>query len=342
MATVVTADIHLSANPRDAYRIRWCEKSLPAILERERADRLLILGDVTSEKDYHGAWLTNKVVSIVRTMAEICPVYILEGNHDWLLNPANPFFEFLGRYKRVRWIKDIKYLSLVGLGDRCLFIPHQRKLEAWQSMPQLKEEWDWVFTHATFKGAKNEQDMELDGPSPGLMLGHRVVSGDVHVPQKDGPITYVGPPFRINFGDTYQPRILLLDQYGMNQRLCEGPRKVLLEVSDWGMLEGAWDDGLCRKGDMVKIRYEVAPQDFDKWPSVRRRIEEWAQGHRIELDSALPIPLMEEEAAPRRRSAAAEVSTASDDEAVVKAYCDRHRVGEQTLRLGLRLMEKAK
>src|ERR1700740_787198 len=170
MTTLVTADLNFSANPRDDSRIRWGE-DLPALLERERVDRLIILGDLTSEKDYHGAWLTNKVVSIIRAAAEVCPVYILQGNHDWQLNPNVPFFGFLGGDEWVRWIKEITSFKLKGLG-RCLFIPHQRKLEAWQNMPQLKQEWDWVFTHATFEGAKGEQDTKLTGVPTGLVLGH--------------------------------------------------------------------------------------------------------------------------------------------------------------------------
>lgn len=337
MASLITADLHFSANPRDAYRLRWGEKDLPALLRKERVDRLIILGDLTSEKDHHGAWLTNKVVTIIRAAAQICPVYILQGNHD-ASRPTNPFFEFLGRYQRVYWIKSIIDEKLDGLGY-CLFIPHQRKLEAWQNIKQLKEEWNWVFTHATFDGAKNEQDMPLTGAPAGLVLGHRVVSGDVHVPQKHGPVTYVGPPFRINFGDTYLPRVLLLTEHHMNQRNCEGPRKVLLEVDGWEMLEAAADDGLAVAGDIVKVRYEIAAQDYDKWPAIRCKIESWAAGLGIELDSALPVP--RPTSGPPRANTGPSRAAPVSDEAIMKAYCERYRVGDKTLRLGLKLMEKA-
>lgn len=343
MATLVSADWHLSTNPRDAYRIKWCE-GLPALLQKERAERLIILGDLTAEKDYHSAWLTNKVVAIIRACSEVCPVYIDQGNHDYTKADV-PFFGFLGGEDRVRWIKEITALKLKGLG-RCLFIPHQRKLEAWQNMPQLKEEWDWVFTHATFDGAKNEHGVALRGPSPTLMLGHKVVSGDVHEPQKDGPITYVGPPYRINFGDTYMPRILLLTEHHMNQRNCEGPRKVLLEVSGWEMLEGATDDGLAVAGDIVKVRYEVAAPDYDKWPAIRRKIEQWAARIKVELDSALPVPQTEENQGAdgpvkfKKRTVSGSLPSSSDED-VIKAYCERYRVGDKTLRLGLKLMRRA-
>lgn len=338
MTTLVTSDLHLSSNPRDAYRIRFMKEDLPKLLDETKSKRLIVTGDLTAAKDGHNAWLTNKVVELFHVIAEYRPVYILQGNHDWLSNVNNPFFEFLGRYDRIRWIKDITELKLKGLG-RCLFIPHQRKLDAWQDMPQLKEEWDWVFTHATFDGAKNEQDMELTGPPIGLMLGHKVVSGDVHVPQKHGPITYVGPPYRINFGDTYMPRVLLLTEHHMNQRNCEGPRKVLLEVDGWEKLEAAADDGLAVAGDIVKVRYEIAAPDYDKWPAIRRKIESWAAGLGIELDSALPIP-RPTSGAPRANKGLSRAAPVSD-EAVMKAYCERYRVGDKTLRLGLKLMEKA-
>jgi predicted phosphodiesterase len=331
MVTLVTADLHLSPNPRDAYRLRWCE-GLPDLLEKENADRLIIAGDLTSAKDYHGAWLTNKIVAVIRAAAEVCPVYIYSGNHDYT-SAAIPFFGFLGKYDRVRWIKEITPLTLKGLG-RCLFIPHQRKLDAWQNMAELKQDWDWVFAHATFKGARNEQEMELDGAPIGLMLGHRVVSGDVHVPQKLGPVTYVGPPFLINHGDSYTPRILLLTEHGMNQRLCEGPRKLLIEIGSLDQLEKQ----KTKPDDIIKLRYSLASHDYDKWPSVRKKIEEWAKQRRVLLDAILPVPLLDGK--PPKRVDTPTPATTSDED-IIKAYCDRYRVGEKTLKLGLCLIERA-
>lgn len=49
MTTFVTADIHLSASPRDVYRIKWCENDLFALLRKERVERLIILGDLTGK-----------------------------------------------------------------------------------------------------------------------------------------------------------------------------------------------------------------------------------------------------------------------------------------------------
>lgn len=328
MASFVTADLHLSANRRDAYRHEWMEK-LPDLLDKEKADRLIVLGDVTAEKDYHGAWLTNKIAGYMTTCAEVCPVYVLQGNHD-CLTPTNPFFEFLGRYKRIKWIKDITALSLVGLGKRCLFIPHQRKLDLWNDMKELKEEWDWVFTHATFKGARNEQGLELDGSPTGALLGHRVVSGDVHVPQKLGPLTYVGPPYVINFGDKYLPRVLLLDEHGMNQRLCEGPRKLLLEIE--GVEE--WDIR-SHPGDIVKVRYSIKSSEFDQWPARRKKIEAWAQRRQLKVDSILPVPLLEDDDSKANKRV---VKDASDDD-YIQAVCKRYRVGEKTAELGRKIIQ---
>lgn len=332
MTTLVTADIHLSANPRDSYRHRWMER-LPALLKKEGASRLLLLGDLTAAKDGHNAKLTNKIVVLINAIAEVCPVYILQGNHD-CISPSDPFFEFLGRYDRVRWIKDVAALKLKGLG-RCLFIPHQRKVEAWSNIKELKQEWDWVFTHNTFKGAKNEQDMELDGAPMGMLLGHRVVSGDVHVPQKIGPVTYIGPPFTINFGDSYTPRILLLTEHGMNQRLCEGPRKLLVEADS---LEWVRKAKVCPE-DIIKVRYSVAARDYDKWPQIRKQIEEWAQRSEVILDGVLPVPLLE--AAPSKKPSVGKPSSVGDDTELIKTYCERYKIGDKTLQLGLRLMERS-
>src|SRR6266567_2832077 len=104
MTTLVTADLHLSSNPRDAYRHErmW---EIRKILKKYEVDRLLILGDLTEQKDHHSAELVNEVVNHMILFSECCPVTILRGNHDYVSSEC-PFFVFLKHIKRIQWINN--------------------------------------------------------------------------------------------------------------------------------------------------------------------------------------------------------------------------------------------
>src|ERR1700676_3121506 len=103
MTVLITADLHLNDLARDAYRHDWMANILPGMLQKYDIKLLLLLGDLCDSKDCHNAWLTNSVVDHLTLLAEICPVIVEKGNHDYV-DPSTPFFEFLGKIPNVTWI----------------------------------------------------------------------------------------------------------------------------------------------------------------------------------------------------------------------------------------------
>src|SRR5215831_11248250 len=96
---ILTADLHLSANPRDAYRFAF----LPYLRKLARSvDWVVILGDLTEQKDFHPAALVNRIASELHRLAQVTRVYFVMGNHD-RLDEAAPFFQFL-RYLGVHYL----------------------------------------------------------------------------------------------------------------------------------------------------------------------------------------------------------------------------------------------
>jgi DNA repair exonuclease SbcCD nuclease subunit len=238
MSALVIADLHLSVKARDEYRFAAMQ-TIASLIEKHKPRALIILGDLTEEKDYHPATLVNDVSDVIYSFAQLCPVYILMGNHDYTSADC-PFFHFLRRIKNVHWITKVSRIDMTvwGLGD-CLFLPHTRDWKTdWAKLPHLEEvdDLDFVFAHNTFEGAESEHGKRLSGiPLEALPNGIPVISGDIHTPQTIGQVTYVGSPYRVDFGDTFEPRALLLGRGGRMTTLpVTGTTKRLLI----GRLEG--------------------------------------------------------------------------------------------------------
>ncbi len=56
---IIAGDVHWDANPRHAYRhafARW----LVGQARKRQARRIILLGDLTVEKNYHESWLVNE------------------------------------------------------------------------------------------------------------------------------------------------------------------------------------------------------------------------------------------------------------------------------------------
>jgi hypothetical protein len=224
---LVTADLHLSANPRDAYRFKFMDR-IPRLIEKYEVGMLLVLGDLTEMKDYHGSELVNKIAGYFKSYADMIPVVISRGNHDGT-DPNNPFYQFLQHIKGITWINNPTEDLGEGIGP-AMYLPHTSNYKKdWANINFDK--YRWVFAHNTFKGAQGGFGHILDGiPIDVFPADARVISGDIHVPQKIGPVRYVGAPYRIDFGDQYQPRVLLLEGDKLTSIKLGGPQKQLIDM----------------------------------------------------------------------------------------------------------------
>jgi hypothetical protein len=337
MPTLATADLHVAASPRDAYRWQFLESTLPRLIAEYVADRVLILGDLTEAKDGHSAALVNRLVDGIAAIAEETPVYILKGNHDYIAEGV-PFFRHLRHLPRVHWINAPTRLKLRGLGD-CLLLPHTRNLEDW--VDSMREDHDWFFCHQTFGGADLGSGRRAEGAAPPFTKGARVVSGDIHAPQRLGPVTYVGAPYTVDFGDNYTPRVLLLEDHRMKSIPVPGPQKRLVTLSGRDPLAAlSMRHPLAatlpiQSGDVVKVRVELPPRAEVSRAEVRARVREWADAAGVELYTTEVI-------APRAATAKAsrDRHRASDTD-LVRAYAKKMKKGKATIAVGLKIMEQS-
>ena len=332
MITLCTSDLHLAENPRDAYRLRWFEQ-LPALAQEHGAARVLVLGDVTEVKEGHRAGLVNTIVDGFAALAEVAQVYVLRGNHDYVAEDV-PFFKFLSRVPRVRWINEPMSLRLRGLGS-CLLLPHSRNPVAEWAGINMRV--DWIFTHQTFEGSDAGGGHKLSGISRSIFpKGASIVSGDVHLPQQLGAVTYVGAPYHVTFGDEYKPRVLLIDEGKMRSVPTKGPQKCLMTVSGRDPL-GALDikHPLMRRGDMIKVRIELPAGAEISRVQARQRAREWAATAGVELQA---IQIIAPTTGPAK--IAAQARGRAPDSDLVRGYAKKMKKGELTLAAGLKIAEE--
>ena len=279
---LITTDLHLSEKSEDQYRLDL----FPWIVDTygDQLKTIFITGDLTDRKNFHADWFVNKVVDCIRSLAKYFDVYLLCGNHDYDVDPTQPFFGFLGKYKRVT------YISTPMIYQNRLFLPHTRKPgEDWGilSKPEM-EHVDIIFMHQTFRGSVSESGRVLEGISSRRFrrFGCPIFSGDIHVPQQLGPITYVGCPYHIHYGDKFEPRVLLLNRrFDIQDVQFPAPRKFMLDLNHGDEL-----NKMRRKlqgGDRAKVRIHLSRSEFGSWPRHRDRVRKTAKKIGITLHSVI-------------------------------------------------------
>ena len=326
--TIATADLHMAASRRDSYRWRFLEETLPAMVEEHRARRVLVLGDLTEAKSGHSAELVNRLVDALAALAERAPVYLLRGNHDFV-SEDSPFFRFSRHLPRVCWINEPTRLRLRGLG-KCLFLPWARDLDDCADFSF--ESFDWFFCHQTFEGA-DLGARRAEGCEPPFSRSARVVSGDVHVPQKIGPVTYTGAPYTVDFGDAYEPRVLLLEGSEMRSVPVPGPQKRLITTTarDLKLRADLFD---VAPGDVIKIRVTLPAGSDASRAEVRALARRWAEAAGVDLYA---VEIVAPRAAPSRGDR--DRSRASDAD-LVRAYAKRMKAGKTCEAAGLKIVEE--
>lgn len=330
---LVTSDLHWNDKPRDFYRHTIVEYLL-ALIAEQQVDQLIIAGDLTEEKDKHSAWLVNKIFDHIDRLAKQCRVTILRGNHD-CLQPSMPFFRCLSRIPNVDWIND----PFESLDDpKVLYLPHTRDYKRDWSEINVKK-YRWVFTHNTFHGAVTETGTKLEGiPRSVFSKKQTVISGDIHVPQKLRPITYVGAPYTIRFGDVFKPRVMLLDEDGnMKSVPVGGVRKVLVDVG----LSGDLPKDTVRHGDILKVRVYIGRDDsYERFAERKEEVIKFYRNAYCKVDKVQPV-VEGGGSSSSGKVKRVRLNKKRTDEQVLESYSLSRGISDSMYKTGRRLMRKA-
>lgn len=321
--TMITADLHLSDQPVNAYRLDFVEKQLPKLMKYRDAGILVIAGDLTDQKDRHSAWLTHHVVDLLSLLAEIAEVFVIEGNHDFL-DIEYPFFRFLEQLDSVRRIHWISKPTLIN--DGVLLLPHTSEhKQDWKNLPRSR----LIVTHNTFDGSLSEHGGKMRGIPLSALPKVPIISGDVHQPQTLGRLSYVGPPYTVRFGDDFEPRVLLVNENaGIVSFPTNSPRKRLVDL-EYPWKKSAFDR--IQRGDIVKLRIAITQQEASQWPQIRADAQSLASSKDCHIFAVQPLMRNIR----RYRPTTTGSSNSKSDAKLIREYCSRRNADPATTKTGL-------
>lgn len=271
-------DLHLTDLGRDQYRFEifdWIKKQQ----QKYPTVATFLAGDLTDSKDRHSSTLVNKIVAGLLQLQP--PVYIAMGNHDYRDN-KNPFFKFLNHIEGLKFVTEP---MLVTKGKRVGIIPHYREQADFdQAVGQLGRA-DCFLVHQTFDGAIAESGVRLTGlsASPIELLKPElgVYAGDVHKPQTQGLVTYVGCPYQVRFGDDFEPRTIWVNKNGTESYpWFPAPRKWALTVRDEINL---LNNQNLMEGDQIKLTIEVSREEAVEWKKIRQKVLDACKELKLEV-----------------------------------------------------------
>ena len=301
----ITADLHLTDDPRDEYRWEIFDY-LRSQADARGLDRIILAGDLTDAKDRHPATLVHRLSSEIARLSQfVNQLDILLGNHDYV-DPGFPFFSFLGSFAKINFIDKPTTFPLPGHGLNMVYLPHTRAIDYWADMrasDTFKEPESLILFHQCIDGAKTPLDFPLAGVPLGMFSQchetSEIVGGDIHTPQNVGRAVYTGSPYPIAFGDmaNCSPRYLIYDtDLPVGKRLISvvraSIRKSILTVSSTRELERSMD---IDEGDQIKVRYRLIRSDYGEWPKISNEIqriisEKGAILHGAEVLGEAPVP----------------------------------------------------
>lgn len=333
MRRLVSSDWQLMHGDRDRYRTDFMVKTLPALIEKYEPDQLLVLGDITEQKDNHPAPLVNEIVEFFSYISCKTDVIILQGNHDFL-HKGHPYFEFL---KFLDTRKAIQWISIPTVLDNCLYLPHTRDYKKDWAAIDFKGH-DYIFAHNIFDGVKANGQSLSGIPGSIFPRDALVIAGDVHEPQglDGGKIIYVGSPCLCDFGDDYQPRVLLLDDLDVKSIKVGGQQKRLIYCSvnkSNGQRELAFDHN-ANVNDIVKIKVDLTMEDVAHWADIRQEVELWATKNKFVVNTI--VPEVAYEVGERQKLTSSQQKT---DDQYLDSFVKRTGADKETVRVGKDLLK---
>lgn len=341
MTVLITADIHQTYKSSERYRwglIPWLAKEA----RESNVNHVLILGDLTVAKDNHSAHLVNQIVNQIAELAKVVHVIVLKGNHDFIDSDC-PFFGFLSEVDGIEFISNPTLINLpidMGLSS-CLFLPAVRDPSEWeigiQGKMLVELEPDYIFCHATFDGALSENGTQMRGfPLSCLPKARKIWAGDIHVPQKIGPVEYVGAPYHTRFGDQYEPRVVYVDENGRALSLrYPAPYKFVLLVESLDELEQALMK--TDPADQIKVRMRVKRSDIPAWPKLRGEIVEMVKKFECELHGCEMLA-GNPQSGPETT---AQVDRMADPVEMVERYATAEKIEKKSRQIGIALIKSA-
>lgn len=349
MIDLIIADPHLTDKEVDSYRFAIMHR-IPAIVKKRYStiDRIIILGDLTENKDRHSESLVYKIVNMFNFYMRTFPnsqIIVLAGNHCGI-TAQRSFFRFMPELNtRIEYITvpmGIEY----GYGKE-LFLPYERVdiLEKWREFMPFNSRYKRIYMHQTVQGATAANSLTLDGLDAHLFRRAGVViSGDVHTAQtigdesRNGAIHYVGSPYPIDFGDADGGRVFVArsgERTALESITVSSIKKAKITVRGdlaTDELEGA---DIGPEGSMYHVTVNMTQRNLNEWHDIKHGVRSFIEERNCK---AIRIHPSIEKVTANQRGRKRDMSKLRPEE-VIKRYASENKLDSYHIGVGLQLMK---
>lgn len=165
------------------------------------------LGDVYHDRKSIDIDVNNLCIDIFEQLAQIIPVYIINGNHDLSkkTNKGNSSLRSLGNINNVTVIKEPTMLQFVeGRKNiaKVAAIPYLGDCnDENKELVKFDKRADYAFMHTDISKMKFDNGMTIVGAVDAEKFAGKVISGHIHKRQETDKVVYVGSPYQMSRGD---------------------------------------------------------------------------------------------------------------------------------------------
>lgn len=334
MTSLWSSDLHLNEVSRDQYRweiLTWLEKRALEL----GVDFIGLGGDTCDAKDRHPASLVNRLTDFFGKSS--AHWVILVGNHDYI-DPNTPFFRYLDHFENVQLIYEptVLHLPVADKKTSTLLLPASRD---WETLwpPNFENQYDHIFMHGTFAGTTSETGFVLPG-IPVEFFGqanfNQLYSGDIHTPGVIADfMEYIGSPYRVHFGDVYQPRVLHIGKSKTVDLFPEMKSRHVALVRGPEDLENFEE---VRPNDQVKIRVRLKRAELPEWRKIRAMV--LAEAEHLEWE-VCGIELLEVTTTRHRPGETLSDNTRKSPEGYLRDYAEKQKWSKPIIDFGMTLLK---
>lgn len=186
-----------------------------ALIHQQQPSSVIVLGDILHTHEQIHTTIANKAYSFIHRISELCKVYVIVGNHDYINNS-----QFL---TDAHWMNAMKVWSNVIIVDTghvlhvgndkfilCPYVFPGRFKEALDIIDSNWKEAKAIFCHQEFRGCKMGAIVSVDGDE-WLSTDPFVIAGHIHDKQKpQANIYYPGSSMQHAFGESPNKTIAIL------------------------------------------------------------------------------------------------------------------------------------
>lgn len=276
MLDLLIADLHLTDNPKDAYRWNALADLQSIVDDVQQVRRIIVLGDLTENKDRHSEELVNRVIDLFylwQVQFPVANIIVLAGNHCGITSDR-AFFRFISTMS-----SKVQYITIPTLIREELFLPHTRDYGWDIYKPFTRVKYQAVYMHQTVSGATAANSQTLKGMDSSIFedVNLPVFSGDVHTKQTvDEHIHYIGSPYPIDFGDADGGYCIVRDnrgRYEYVQMPCP-IKKRRLRVNHTSFIEDIDEqEDFAYSGSQFVVVVNITQSELVNWSSIKREIQ---------------------------------------------------------------------